>query len=136
MDRDWQPAEVEVVAFNDQLLPGCAIDALDRLVVLAALAKGRREHARLDSPGGGPDTAIGRDISDDRHVEAFDSIEDDDRAAAGALELEDGRGDIELAPNWLVDAHQLIWKVALDHREKAAHALRVHKSPPDPRSSR
>jgi hypothetical protein len=128
VDRDWQLGEIDGIAFHDQLLPGCTIDAHDRPVVLAALAKTRREHAGLDPQRGGEQSAVAGNIGDDRHIEALDSFEDDHRAAAGTLEFEDGRGDIELAPDGFVDAYQLIGVVALDHPQKAAQALLVHAS--------
>ena len=56
-----------------------------------------------------------------------DIFKDHDRAAPGPLELEDGRGDVELAPDGLAYAHQLVWVSALDHRQEGAHALRVHR---------
>jgi hypothetical protein len=126
VERDRQSGEVDSIALDHQLLPGCRVDALDRPVVLAALAIGGGECSGLDLQGGGQQSAVSGDIGDDRHIEALDPFEDDDRAAAGTLELEDGRGDVELASDGLADAHQLIGVVALDHREKPAHALLVH----------
>ena len=52
--RDRQFAEVEGIAFHYQFLPGCTVDALDRPVILAALAKARREHAGLDPIAAAP----------------------------------------------------------------------------------
>src|SRR6516164_4508252 len=117
---------VDRAAFDYDLLPRCAVDAFDREIVLAALAKRRRERAGLDTQGGGDEPAVAGEIGDDRHVEALDLFEDHDRAAAGPLELEDGRGDVELVPDRLADAYQLVRVVALDHRQEAAHALLVH----------
>jgi hypothetical protein len=64
--RDRQFAEVEGIAFHYQFLPGCTVDALDRPVILAALAKARREHAGLDPHRGRNQPTIAGDVGDDR----------------------------------------------------------------------
>jgi len=105
VDRDRQFGQVNSIAFDHQFLPWCAVDALDRPVVLAAFAKTRSKCSGLDPHGGGEQPAIAGDVGDDRRIEAFDPLEDDDRAAAGTLEFEDGRGDVEFTPDRFADAH-------------------------------
>ena len=88
--RDRQFLQVDRSAFDYDLLPRCAVDAFDREIVLAALAKRRRERAGLDTQGGGDEPAVAGEIGDDRHLKALDLLEDHDRAVTGPLEFKDG----------------------------------------------
>src|SRR5271166_3696875 len=82
---DRQFGEVYGVALDYSLLPGCAIDALDGAIILAALAKRRGERARLDLQCGGDQPPVAGEIGDNRHVEALDPFEYDDGTATGTL---------------------------------------------------
>ena len=53
MYRDRQIGEIQSVAFDHHLLPRCAIDTFDWLVILASLAESCRKRARLHPHGGG-----------------------------------------------------------------------------------
>ena len=128
--RDRQFGEVYVLAFDDPLLPGRAVDTFNRPVILAALSEGCGEGAGVYPHCGGDQAPIAGEIGDDRHIETLDVFEYNDRTTAGAFELEDCRGDVELASDRCADPHQLFWILALDHRQEAAHALRVHRVPP------
>src|SRR6267142_167287 len=72
MHWDRQFGEVYGVALEHSLLPGCTIDALDRAIILAALAKSRGERARLHLHCGGYQPPVAGEIGDNRHVEALD----------------------------------------------------------------
>lgn len=126
MDGDRQFAEIDRLALDRDVPPGSVCDALDLLVILHPLAEGRRQRRRLAAECCGDQPTVAGEVGDDRHVEAGDLVEADDRAAAGAFQFEDGRGDVELAPHRLADMHDLVGEIALDHRKEAAHALPIH----------
>src|SRR5215469_305213 len=124
---DRQSGEVHCIAFDHLVLPRRARDALDRAIILTALAKGCSERAWFHPQGSSYKPPIAGDVGDDRHIEALDVFEDHDRTAAGTLELEYGRSNVELALHGRGDPHQLVGVLALDHRQKTAHTLPVHR---------
>ena len=72
---------------------------------ISPITGSRSRVARARSAPMSRHSAIAGDVGDDRRIEAFDPLEDDDRAAAGTLEFEDGRGDVEFTPDRFADAH-------------------------------
>jgi hypothetical protein len=123
-DRE-QLGQIDVVAFDDHLVPGRVLHHLAGDILLAALAKRPRQLGERNAEACREKLAVAGRVGQHRHLVALDVFEQHDRAAPGLVELEHHRRGFELEIDRIADAQQLLGIVGLDHPQKAAQALIV-----------
>ncbi len=129
LQRDRQLGEVDRVALDHHLVPGCIGDPLARNVFLAALAECGRQLLRRHPEAGRQELAVRRHVGDDRHAActaiAGWMLEDDDGTLADPFQLVRDRGHVERGVNGRLDPQQLLGMLRLHHGQEAAQALLV-----------
>ena len=95
LQRDRQLGEIDVVALDDDLVPGRLRHRFARNVFLAALAKSGRQVRAVYSEAGRQQSPVRRHVGHDRHIVSVDLFEHDHRAFARALQLEHDRSHVE-----------------------------------------
>ncbi len=107
LERNGQTCEIDIVAFQHDIVPSGLRDDFRRDVCLAALAKRRRQvrDGRVETAG--QERAVAGHVRDDRHVEVVDLFEDHDRALVETIEFEHGGRHVEVRADALFYAQNV-----------------------------
>ena len=125
LQRDRQLGQIDVVAFDDDLVPGRRSTTSHGMYFWQRSRNAVGRFAGFDAEACGQQLAVAGDVGDHRHVVAVDVLEHDDRALPRAVELEHHRGRVEMQIDRLTNAQQFVRIFGFHHAQETAQALLV-----------
>jgi hypothetical protein len=126
MKRNRQFGQVNVIAFQYNILPGRIANYFDWLIILTPLTISQRQIIRRDTNRCREQPTIASGIGDNRIVKTLNILEEKNRALVTPFKLKHGGGYIEFSTYRGGHSDEIRRKVTLHHLEEATQALIGH----------